>query len=27
VHARWQSFKKIVALWVELFDRHSGPGR
>jgi membrane protein len=23
VEARWRSFKKIVQLWVELFDRHS----
>jgi membrane protein len=23
VQARWRSFKKIVRLWVELFDRHS----
>jgi len=23
VEARWNSFKKIVRLWVELFDRHS----
>jgi len=23
VQARWQSFKKIVSLWVDLFDRHS----
>jgi membrane protein len=23
VHARWRSFKKIVRLWVDLFDRHS----
>jgi membrane protein len=23
VHARWQSFKKIVQLWVDLFARHN----
>jgi len=23
VHSRWLSFKKIVRLWVDLFDRHS----
>jgi membrane protein len=23
MHQRWQSFKKIVRLWVELFDRHN----
>ena len=23
MHRRWQSFKKIVRLWVELFDRHN----
>jgi len=23
VHARWQSFKQIVELWVDLFDRHN----
>ena len=23
MRARWQSFKKIVRLWVDLFDRHS----
>jgi membrane protein len=23
VRARWQSFKKIVQLWVDLFDRHN----
>jgi membrane protein len=23
VHSRWRSFKKIVRLWVDLFDRHN----
>ena len=23
MHSRWRSFKKIVRLWVDLFDRHS----